>query len=98
MECDTLVWVNFKGASKEFSQGLDVFFGERRIVPDFHLLKVEALVAFGHNLILHVDTFMSSALLLKGKSPKSILYSSTHKAHTSTCPSYTCFLKISGAM
>ena len=98
LECDTLVWVNFKGTGKEFSQGLGVFLGERRIVLDFHLLKVEALVALGHDLILHIDTFMSSPLLLKGKSPKSILYSSTHTAHTSTCPSYTCFLKISGAM
>lgn len=57
LECDSLVWVNFKGTGKEFSQGLGVFLGERRIVLDFHLLKVEALVALGHDLILHIDTF-----------------------------------------
>lgn len=73
LEGDAFVGVESEDTKKQLSEGLGVFLVEGRVVLHFHFLQVKAFVALRCDLVLHVDAYLTTDVLLKGKSPKSIL-------------------------
>lgn len=77
-------WVYSEYSWKDLNQNSKCFLTYWGIVLELHFPEVISFVAFGVNLIFHVDACIKNMLLLNGKSPKSILCIKTPTAHIST--------------